>query len=249
MKNSDKSRKKILFIIILIVAFAVVTIIPAMLFNDYKAKSKASKIEKIRNLRGIAWFKLDNKKDLKDWKEKVFKGKASYSIKSDGQDSYLSAYSENAASGLIYWLRLNLKKSPMIAWKCKVIKFPERKEGISQKAGWIEEDDYAVRFYVIFPKFPFYRLQCLEYVWDQKLPKDTILTNPNFKNLKTIVVESGAENMGEWVQIERNVYQDFKKAFGREPAKAGAIAIMTDSDNTQSSAEAQYKDIEVGYEK
>lgn len=42
---------------------------------------------------------------------------------------------------------------------------------------------------------------------------------------------------------ERNVYEDFKKACGREPGEVGAVAIMTDTDNTASTAEADYDDI------
>jgi hypothetical protein len=137
----------------------------------------------------------------------------------------------------------------MVGWKWKVTKFPERQPGVYEDSGWVEKDDYAARFYIIFPRFPFFRLQCLEYVWDAKLPIGTISTNPNFKNLKIIVAESGENNLGKWVTVERNIYEDFKKLFGKNPGNAGAIAIMTDADNTASTAEAQYNDIEVGYEK
>jgi hypothetical protein len=51
------------------------------------------------------------------------------------------------------------------------------------------------------------------------------------------------------VYEERNIYEDYKKAFGRKPGAVGAIALMTDTDNTLSVAEAFYKDIKVGYKK
>jgi hypothetical protein len=199
--------------------------------------------------RGIAWFKFDKQTALREWEEKIFKGRVLYSVKVDKIDGFLSAYSKSAASGIIYRLKFDPLEKPLVSWKWKVIKFPERKKVIPAKSVWIEEEDYAARFYIIFPKFPFFRVQCLEYVWDKQLPKGKILTNPYFKNLKIMVLESGEENLGKWVYVERNIVEDFKKAFGRNPGKVGAIAIMTDADNTLSTAEAQYDEVKVGYEK
>lgn len=199
--------------------------------------------------RGIAWFKFDKETALKEWEEKIFRGRVLYSVKVNRLNGYLSAYSKSAASGIIYRLKFDPLQRPMVSWKWKVIKFPEREKVIQAKSGWIEKEDYAARFYVIFPRFPFFRTQCLEYVWDISLPKGAILTNPHFKNLKIVILESGEENLGKWIYVERNIVGDFKKAFGRNPGNAGAIAIMTDADNTLSTAEAEYDEIRVGYEK
>ncbi|MDP2941240.1 MAG: DUF3047 domain-containing protein [Candidatus Omnitrophota bacterium] len=202
-----------------------------------------------KDLKGVAYFRFDNPDALRGWEEKIFKGRVIYSVKSGLSGSYLNAYSKDSASGLLYWIKFSPRENPMVNWKWKVSKFPETKRINQKKSGWLENDDYAARFYVIFPKFPFYRVRGLEYIWDKNMPEGTVLTNPNFTNLKIIVAESGAKNMGNWVQEERNIYEDYKKLFGAAPGNAGAIAIMTDSDNSQSSAEAQYNDIEVGYAK
>jgi hypothetical protein len=58
-----------------------------------------------------------------------------------------------------------------------------------------------------------------------------------------VAVQSGPSHSGEWVTEERDIYSDYKRLFGEEPKKAGAIAIMTDTDNTGESAMAWYKDI------
>lgn len=202
-----------------------------------------------KELKGVAYFRFDSPAALSGWEEKIFKGRVIYSLKNDLSGNYLNARSNNSASGLLYWLKFSPRESPMVSWKWRVSKFPEIKRATPDRNGWLENDDYAARFYVIFPKFPFYRARCLEYVWDKSLPEDTVLTNPNFTNLKIIVVESGENNLGAWVREERNIYEDYKKLFGSNPGNAGAIAIMTDSDNSASSAEAQYNDIEVGYAK
>jgi hypothetical protein len=45
------------------------------------------------------------------------------------------------------------------------------------------------------------------------------------------------------VNEERNVYEDYKKAFGEEPPMISGIPIMTGTDNTGESATAYYGDI------
>lgn len=230
---------------ILILLSLLILIIPLIQeFNFKKAKSFQEEV-----FRGVAWFNFDQVNALKSWEERVFKGRVLYSIKSDATGSYLNAYSRNAASAILYWLKFNPVQKPMVGWRWRVTRFPDKNGGAYAKSSWIEKEDYAARFYVIFPRFPFFRLQCLEYIWDRELPIGTILTNPNFKNLKIIVVESGEKNLGQWINVERNLCQDFKKAFGRAPVNVGAIAIMTDTENTGSTAEAQYDEIKVGYEK
>jgi len=63
-----------------------------------------------------------------------------------------------------------------------------------------------------------------------------------------IVAESGHNNLGQWVFEKRNIVEDYRKAFGKKRVpRVGAIALMTDADNTLSTAEAFYKDIKVGY--
>ncbi|RMG71046.1 MAG: DUF3047 domain-containing protein, partial [Nitrospirae bacterium] len=46
-----------------------------------------------------------------------------------------------------------------------------------------------------------------------------------------------------WIHEKRNVYQDYRKQFGEEPPEAGAIALMTDTDQTGETAVAYYDDI------
>jgi len=60
---------------------------------------------------------------------------------------------------------------------------------------------------------------------------------------KMIVVESGAELIGSWVEEERNVYQDYRLAFREEPPAINGVAIMSDTDNTKERVVAYYGDI------
>jgi hypothetical protein len=46
-----------------------------------------------------------------------------------------------------------------------------------------------------------------------------------------------------WVEEQRNIYEDYKKAFGEEPPLINGVAIMSDTDNTKERAVAYYGDI------
>ncbi|MFH0912973.1 MAG: DUF3047 domain-containing protein [Candidatus Omnitrophota bacterium] len=208
---------------------------PLFLFSHASAASAAK------------WFSFNKRDALAEWQEKIFKGKVFYSIKMEKMGGYLAAYSKNAASGILYEISFSPRKYPVVSWKWKVIQFPQESAGQHSAGRWIEKDDYATRFYVIFPAFFFTNTKSLEYVWDKYLPEGTVMTSPYYRNIKIIVAESGEKNLGKWVSEKRNIYEDFKKAFGRAPGHVGAIAIMTDTDNTISTAEADYDEIKVGY--
>ncbi len=233
----------------LLLSVGIVILVFLALFITPLSRLTGIKLPQEKVFRGVAWFRFDKKSALDGWEEKIFKGRVIYSVISDRTGSQLNAYSRQSASGIIHWLKFNPQKDPMVSWKWKVVKFPAKTKIVSEASSWLEKDDYAARFYIIFPKFPFFRSQCLEYIWAEDLPLGTVLSNPAFRNLRVVVVESGGKNLGKWVTMERNIFEDFRKYFNSNPGPAGAIAIMTNSDNTASTAEAQYNDIEVGYEK
>lgn len=56
-----------------------------------------------------------------------------------------------------------------------------------------------------------------------------------------IVVRSGEERLGRWLRERRNVMDDFRRAFGREPPEAvEVVAVFTDNDQTREAVEADY---------
>jgi len=58
-----------------------------------------------------------------------------------------------------------------------------------------------------------------------------------------IVVESGEPKLNQRVSEERNVYEDYKRAFGKDPPMISGVAMMTDIDNTGENAIAYYGNI------
>lgn len=195
------------------------------------------------------------------WKALVFPGIArhtKYVVEGHDRDFYLRAVSESSASALYRDLDLNLGEFPVLSWRWKI-------KGILQKgdARTKSGDDYAARLYVTFA-FDESEAGLLErtrheagerlfgqslpgstinYIWANRLKKGSFIFNSYSERSMMIAVESGDEKSGIWVTEERNVYEDYLKAFGRKPPPVTGIAIMTDSDNTGGSATGYYDDI------
>lgn len=80
----------------------------------------------------------------------------------------------------------------------------------------------------------------LMYVWDPRLPVGSVVYNAHTRRIRKLVVESGPERLGRWLDYERDIAADFRQAFGEAPGRLTGIGIMTDANNTESSAQAWY---------
>ncbi|MFO7982331.1 MAG: DUF3047 domain-containing protein [Desulfuromonadales bacterium] len=172
------------------------------------------------------------------WEEKVFEGKTSYSVVGEDSGQVLCAKSEGAASGLILKKEIDLDETPILAWRWRVDSVLEKGDART-RAG----DDYAARVYVIFPHWAFWKTRSINYIWANKLPEGEMIPNSFTSNAMMIAVRSGPSKVGEWVEERRDVHEDFRKAFGEAPPPVGAVAIMTDADNTGGSVSACYDNI------
>jgi hypothetical protein len=179
--------------------------------------------------------------DLAGWKPKRFRGETSYSFVVDGERRVLKAHSRAAASGLYKEVDLDPAKYPVLRWSWKIGgTIPNGDE--RTKGG----DDYAARVYIVFPRTLFWKTKAINYIWANRLPQGESLPNAFTSNAVMIAVESGDEKTGTWVNEERNVYKDYQALFGEDPPPIGAVALMTDTDNTGGEAEALYGDIFLG---
>ena len=85
----------------------------------------------------------------------------------------------------------------------------------------------------------------LMYVWGNHDPQEGVLVNTRTDRIRKIVMGSGPGNLHRWLEYERDIRADFVKAFGEPPGALLAIGIMTDTDNTGSTARAWYGPIEL----
>jgi hypothetical protein len=73
-----------------------------------------------------------------------------------------------------------------------------------------------------------------------------VVVNPRTDRIRSVVVESGAKNLRQWLDYQRNINADFEKAFGESLGNLISVGIMTDSDNTKTQAAAAYGKVSFG---
>lgn len=174
------------------------------------------------------------------WECEKFKRETQYRIVKTENSHVLKAESTASASALIFKYEYNPREYPILSWRWKVENIINKGDEVKKDA-----DDYAARVCVIFPHWFPSLTKKITYLWGNKLPKGKHTPSPYYSRSIMVAVESGNENVGKWVEKQRNVYEDFKMLFGEEPPTIGGIAIMTDTDNTGESAIAYYDDIKI----
>lgn len=242
LKFADKNGR---VIVIATAALAILVLTAAVIYLN-KQKNSRLTVPNIP-IEIVRLFPFSEKNSLKEWEEKIFKGKVVYRVEQEKDLSYVRATSTASASALYYKIKLDAKnKKPVVAWKWRAEKFPEKRS--TETLTTQDEDDFAARVYVIFPALFFTNSKVLEYVWAQSLPVGMTGASPYSKNIKLIVLETGADKGKEWVSEERDIAEDYKKVFGRTPEyDIGAVAFMTNAEHTGTSADAMYDDIKLGY--
>jgi len=86
----------------------------------------------------------------------------------------------------------------------------------------------------------------LEYVWSEQLPVGTVIASAHTTQVKMVVASSGQAGLGQWQSIQRNLREDYARAYGVAPGPVLNVAVMTDTDNTRQQAVGFYADIRLG---
>ena len=194
----------------------------------------------------------------KVWTLSRFKKSTEYKLVDTEGRTAVKAQAAASASGLVHQLDLDPQMYPLLSWQWKVEDLIKTADNTTKQF-----EDSPVRVVVSFAGdmdslplddrmfFDNVRLMTrqqmpyatLMYIWENRAAHDKVLPNLHTSRIKMIVAESGREKVGQWQDITRNVYEDYKRAFGEEPGRITAIAVMTDTDNTGESARAWYGDI------
>lgn len=181
-----------------------------------------------------------------------------YSLVEEDDTVVVKAISNKSASGLMQAISIDPADYPVIQWRWKVNNVLQKGD-VTSKDG----DDYPARIYITFaidPEKASYleRLKhkaaqliqgqdvpyrAISYIWGSNSPAGTMVANSYTDRVMMFVVQDGDEKLKQWITERRNVYEDYKKAFGEEPTMISGVAIMTDTDNTRESAVAWYGDI------
>ena len=175
----------------------------------------------------------------------------------------LHARADASASALGHLAGFDLRQRPIISWRWKVAKLID---GADNSVA--SKEDSPVRLLFVFdgdksklaPRDQaVFRLSrnsgrelpyaTLMYVWANDAKAGSVIENPHTRRVQMIVASSGSTGVGEWQSLSRNLYEDYKTAFGEEPGKLIAYGVMSDTDNTGASTEAWYGDIQFSAQK
>lgn len=192
------------------------------------------------------------------WRLSRLKKLTSYQLVNENGSVVVKAMSAASASGLIHPLDIDPRAAPVLQWRWKVPRLIEGANNTRRNA-----EDAPVRVVLSFDgdvqslpleeRLFFDRIRAvtghqlpyatLMYIWENSAARGTVIANPHTSRIQMIVAESGSALTGTWKLEAQNVYEDYKRAFGTEPGRIKAIAIMTDTDNTGTAVEAYYGDI------
>jgi hypothetical protein len=153
---------------------------------------------------------------------------------------FVNLKSHNSSFGLRKEKEFDLKDTPYLNWRWKVTALPELGDFLSK-----ETDDQAAQVYVMFPRFPArFNTDLIGYLWESN-PKNIKKEGkcPVWSKSRVIVLQAGSKNLNQWVQEKRNVYEDYKRLFKKEPPKVGGVALYINSQHTQAKAESSFAEI------
>ncbi|OGP49062.1 MAG: hypothetical protein A2Y79_01585 [Deltaproteobacteria bacterium RBG_13_43_22] len=191
---------------------------------------------------GVLWVdKFSEGKVVNDvpagWKLEKKTGDPELKVQQSGGDSFVRFRSDNSSFGLKKEMDFDIKDYPYLNWRWKVTRLPEKGDFLKK-----DTDDQAAQVYVLFPRFPAkLNTEIVGYLWESN-PKNKGREgeSPAWSKSKVIVLQAGPEKLNQWVQEKRNVYEDYKKLFKKEPPKSGGIALYINTQHTQGKAESYF---------
>lgn len=150
----------------------------------------------------------------KEWKAQHGEGKArqSYVVQAEGAQSFLAV---RKADQRIYKRKISWdpKAQPVLTWRWRLKVAPAGAEPIAAVFVSLDTD------LMVIPVSN-------KYVWSSTKAKGTVTEGGMF-GASEIVLRSGPQPIGEWIEERVDVYEDFKRIHQHEPAdKAWGISLQ-----------------------
>jgi hypothetical protein len=170
----------------------------------------------------------------------------------------VEALSEQSISGLRHRVDVDPGERPILEWRWRVDRVLDTAD-MRDRHG----DDSPVRVVLAFDgdvaslpigeQMFFERVKLLGgqdmpyatlmYVWCNRIEAESVTPSTFTSRVQKIVVESGAQGVGQWRSYRRDIVADYERAYGRKPGRLIAVGVMSDTDNTRLSARGWYGDI------
>lgn len=173
-----------------------------------------------------------------DWKPRKDEGREIYRVRDEGGQRFLHA--EAKGTGIQAGLetpKWDLTQYPILTWSWRPRDFPRGGDERNSAS-----NDSALAVYVAVPYSKVRGPRAVKYVWSEMVPVGTRLES-NGGLTQVRVLRSGAPaSRDAWVEERVNALQEWKAAFKESNTpKVGGIAVLTDSDDTKSTAGGDYR--------
>lgn len=172
-----------------------------------------------------------------DWKPRKEEGRPVYAIREEDGRRFLHVASRGVGIQAGREVSWDLDTYPILAWSWRAVEFPK---GSDERKS--STNDSAVSVYALFPG-PMSTVKSVKYIWSRVVPVGTRLTS-SAGSTQVRVLRSGTDQAGQWLEEQADVREDYRKLFGVDkPPKPAGIAVLTDSDDTKSSAQGDYANL------
>jgi hypothetical protein len=160
--------------------------------------------------------------------------KSLYTVQEEGGKKFLHAASKGHGVQAAVNREWDLNRYPVLTWSWRPMEFPE---GADEKDG---KNDSVISVYFMVPYSSIRGPKAVKYIWSERVPVGTRLQS-NGGLTQVRVLESGAAKRGQWVEERVKVRDDWLAYFEqKDMPKPAGIAVLTDSDDTGSSAQGDY---------
>jgi hypothetical protein len=159
--------------------------------------------------------------------------KYDFTVVEDAGHRALRMHGESEHSTIAKEITVDLTATPMVTWSWKMVALP-----IGADLRHRATSDAAGHLFVIWPRFPeMIRSRLIGYVWDPHAAVDSVIPSQKTGTVTFIVVRSGTQGLGTWIEERRDVIADFRRVHDAAPPNPRAVALSIDTNDTRSRAE------------
>ncbi|MBI3714424.1 MAG: DUF3047 domain-containing protein [Betaproteobacteria bacterium] len=193
------------------------------------------------------------------WVLSRFSKPTQYRVVDSDAGRVLEAHAASSSSGLLLDVNVNPREKPLLSWTWKATELMADADTTIQGSddspnriavafegdrGKFDVEDRAMASMVRLVSGREMPYATVIYVWDNKLPVDSLFEHPRSSRVRVIVAESGPARVGKWLRFTRNIEEDYRRAFGEEPGRVESVGVLTDSNSTGHNIISYYGDIE-----
>jgi len=173
------------------------------------------------------------------WAVRAEEGRPVYTVREEDGRRFLHATVRGLGIQAGMKREWDLARYPVLTWSWRPWEFPA---GADERT-W-GGNDSVLAVYLLVASSSLLGPRAVKYIWSEKVPVGTRLSS-NMGQTQVRVLESGTGRRGEWVEERVNALRDFRAYFAESaiPVPAG-IAVLTDADDTRSSAQGDYADFQ-----